>query len=50
MKNPIHFDGNGNKKYIAKAVTTVNIDVNKNRGTEYKAFWSRTECYMITVA
>lgn len=50
MKNPIHFDGNGNKKYIAKAVTKVNIDVNKNRGTEYKAFWSRTECYMITVA
>ena len=49
-KNPVHFDGNGNKKYTTKNVTKVTIDVNKNRGTEYKAFWSRTECYMITVA
>ena len=49
-KNPVHFDGNGNKKYTTKNVTKVTIDVNKNRGTEYKAFWKRTECYVITVA
>ena len=50
MKNPVYFDGNGNKKYTVKSIISVEIDVNDNRGTSYKPFWKREECLVITVA
>ena len=45
----VMFDGKNNAEFYINQVYTTNILVNTHAGTDKKAFWEETDCYVLTL-